>query len=104
MPGSRGVGARRAPAKRPEDLSTLFMTEPERAFARGLSDLVLAHPFPFHWVSAQTQGARARPRSRPAVRPRMRRRISISLAAAFMGPDLTSDEPPEQTDGVVSPG
>ena len=28
----------------PEDISMLFMTEPARAFARGLSDLVLAPP------------------------------------------------------------
>jgi DNA-binding NtrC family response regulator len=43
----------RAPAERPEGISMAFMTEPERAFARGLSDLFLANPFLPDWVSAQ---------------------------------------------------
>src|SRR6266540_6398344 len=45
-----GTGA----AERPEGPSSMaFMTEPERAFARVLSDLFVANPFLPDWVSLQ---------------------------------------------------
>src|SRR5580765_1005856 len=45
----------RAPSERPEGISMALMTEPERAFARVLANLVLVNPFLPDWVRTQQE-------------------------------------------------